>query len=198
MAHRVPDPVPAQAGKQPATPVRFRLVLAALLALAVFTALFAFGRNHTPDYTRTLFGNSGTDAVALKSQLATGVLALAVVQLALALWMYRRLPGVDRVPRPVRRVHRVVGLVLFAATVPVAVHCILAYGVQLGSPRVAIHAVAGCFFYGAFAAKVLLVRSRRLPGWALPVAGGLLLVSVGALWYTGALWYFDGYRLPGQ
>nr|WP_134007508.1 DUF6529 family protein [Streptomyces sp. 846.5] len=91
-----------------------------------------------------------------------------------------------------------VGLVLFAATVPVAVHCILAYGVQLGSPRVAIHAVAGCFFYGAFAAKVLLVHSRRLPGWALPVTGGLLLVSVGALWYTGALWYLDGYRLPGQ
>jgi Family of unknown function (DUF6529) len=36
--------------------------------------------------------------------------------------------------------------------------------VQLTSPRVAIHSIAGCFLYGAFAAKVLLVHSRRLPG----------------------------------
>ncbi|MFD0327561.1 DUF6529 family protein [Streptacidiphilus monticola] len=85
---------------------------------------------------------------------------------------------------------------LFAATVPVAVHCVMAYGVQLGSARVAVHSVAGCFFYGAFVAKVVLVRSRRLPGWALPLAGGLLLTSVAVLWYSAALWYFDNYQLP--
>ena len=28
-------------------------------------------------------------------------------------------------------------------------------------PRVAVHSLAGCFFYGAFVAKVLLVQSRR-------------------------------------
>ncbi|MEZ0070388.1 hypothetical protein ABIA32_006441 [Streptacidiphilus sp. MAP12-20] len=199
MAHRAPGPSPDRADQPPATRrATTRLVAAAVLAGMVFTALFAFGRNHTPDYTRSLFGNTGNDAVALKAQLATGVLALAALQVVLALWIYRRLPAVRRVPRAVPRLHRVVGLLLFAATVPVAVHCILAYGVQLTTPRVAVHAIAGCFFYGAFAAKVLLVHSRRLPGWALPLAGGLLVVSVGALWYTAALWYFNGYHLPGQ
>jgi hypothetical protein len=52
-----------------------------------------------------------------------------------------------------------------------------------------------CFFYGAFAAKVLLVHSRRLPGWALPVAGGTLALVVGVLWYTSALWYYNGCQL---
>jgi hypothetical protein len=40
-------------------------------------------------------------------------------------------------------------------------------------------------------------QSRRLPGWALPVAGGALAVAVGVLWYTSALWYYNGYRLLG-
>ena len=50
--------------------------------------------------------------------------------------------------------------VLFALSLPIAYHCITAYGVQTYSARVALHSLAGCFFYGAFAAKVLLVRSR--------------------------------------
>ena len=89
-----------------------------------------------------------------------------------------------------------VGFCLFALTVPVAVHCLIAYGVQLTSLRVAIHSIAGCFFYGAFVAKVLLVRSRRLPGWVLPVAGGTLATIIGVLWYTAALWYYKGQQLP--
>jgi uncharacterized membrane protein HdeD (DUF308 family) len=93
-------------------------------------------------------------------------------------------------------VHRVTGFAAFALTIPVAVHCLIAYGVQLTSSRVAIHSIAGCFFYGAFAAKVLLVHSRRLPGWALPVAGGTLAVVIGVLWYTSALWYYNGFQLP--
>ena len=33
---------------------------------------------------------------------------------------------------------------------------------------------------------------------ALPIfAGGALAVLVGVLWYTSALWYYNGYRLPG-
>jgi uncharacterized membrane protein HdeD (DUF308 family) len=96
----------------------------------------------------------------------------------------------------VRLAHRVIGFGLFALTVPIAVHCLLAYGVQLTSLRVAVHSLAGCFFYGAFVAKVLLVQSRRLPGWVLPVAGGVLAVVVGVLWYTSALWYYNGFQLP--
>ena len=33
------------------------------------------------------------------------------------------------------------------------------------------------------------VHTRRLPGWALPVAGGLLFTAIVVLWWTGALWY---------
>jgi hypothetical protein len=65
---------------------------------------------------------------------------------------------------------RVIGFGLFALTLPIAVHYLLAYGVQLNSLRVAVHALAGCFFCGGFAAKVLLVRAKRLPGWLLPGA----------------------------
>ena len=61
---------------------------------------------------------------------------------------------------------------------------------------VRVHSLAGCFLYGAFAAKVLLVRSKRLSGWVLPVAGGTLVTVVVLLWYTAALWYFNGFRLP--
>jgi len=74
-----------------------------------------------------------------------------------------------------------------------------AYGVQTKlDARVAVHSVAGCFLYGAFVAKIVLVRAPRwrVPGWALPVVGGILVATVAALWYTSALWYFNGLRLP--
>jgi hypothetical protein len=162
----------------------------------VVVALYLFGTQHTPSYTFGLFGQHGTDAVRLKSQIATGLLGLALVQLLLALWMYRKLPGRKAAPRPVGRVHRTIGAVLFLATLPVAVHCLFAYGVQTYNARVTVHSLAGCFFYGAFLAKVLVVRSRRLPGWVLPVVGGLLVTVVAVVWYSSALWYFNGDRLP--
>src|SRR5512133_201610 len=121
---------------------------------------------------------------------------LALVQLTLALWMYRKLPGAGAAPPTVPVLHRLGGASLFLLSLPAAMHCLLAYGVQLGDLRVAVHSLAGCFFYGAFAAKVLLVRSRRLPGWALPIAGGLLVSLIAVLWYSSALWYFNGARLP--
>jgi hypothetical protein len=173
-----------------------RLAVAGGLALVVAVALYAFGRTHTPSYTMGLFGQHGIAVNRLKAQLATGMLGLALVQLTLALWMYQRLPGAGVAPPPVAVAHRVGGVSLFLLSLPVAVHCMFAYGVQLGDLRVAMHSVAGCFFYGAFAAKVLIVRSRRLPGWALPAAGGLLVTLIVVMWYSSALWYFDGFRLP--
>jgi len=171
----------------------WRLTGIGLLALGVAAALYVAGRLHQPDYTFSMFG---ADPFPTKALLATIALALAGVQVLLALWMYRKLPLAGGPPRPVPVVHRVTGFALFAVTVPVAVHCLIAYGVQLTSPRVAIHAIAGCFFYGAFAAKVALVHSRRLPGWALPVVGGTLAIVLGVLWYTSALWYYNRYQLP--
>ena len=170
-----------------------RLAGIGLLALGVAAALYVAGRLHQPDYAFSMFG---ADPIPPKSLLATIALGLAGVQVLLALWIYRKLPAAASPPRPVPIAHRVTGFALFALTVPVAVHCLIAYGVQLTSLRVAIHSIAGCFFYGAFAAKVLLVHSRRLPGWALPVAGGTLAIVIGVLWYTSALWYYNGYQLP--
>jgi hypothetical protein len=168
-----------------------------LLAVGVAAAIYLAGRLLTPDYAFGLFGQAGLGAVMLKSLLATIAFGTAIVQVLLALWMYRRLPFAGRPPHPVPLAHRIIGFALFAFTVPIALHCLIAYGVQLTSPRVAVHSLAGCFFYGAFAAKVLLVQSRRLPGWALPAAGGTLAVLAGVLWYTSALWYYNGYQLPG-
>ena len=132
---------------------------------------YVAGRLHTPDYTFSLIGRVGLDALMLKSTLASIALGVAALQVLLALWIYRKLPLATSPPRPVRLAHRIIGFALLALTVPIALHCLIAYGVQLTSVRVAVHSLAGCFFYGAFVAKVLLVQSRRLPGWALPVAG---------------------------
>jgi uncharacterized protein DUF6529 len=172
---------------------RWRLAAIGLLAVGVATTIYVVGRLHQPDYTFSLFG---PDPFPAKSLLATIALALGGVQVLLALWMYRKLPLAGAPPRPVPLAHRATGAVIFALTVPVAVHCLIAYGVQLTSARRAIHSIAGCFFYGAFAAKVLAVHSRRLPGWVLPVAGGTLAVVLGVLWYTSALWYYNGFQLP--
>jgi hypothetical protein len=182
----------ARPGPRPAG----RLAVAGGLALVVAVALYAVGRVHTPDFTMGLLGRHGLAAGRLKAQLATAMLGLGLVQLTLALWMYRRLPGAGAAPPAVPVLHRLGGASLFLLSLPVAMHCLLAYGVQLDGPRVAVHSLAGCFFYGAFAAKVLLVRSRRLPGWALPVAGGLLVSMIAVLWYSSALWYLNGSRLP--
>jgi hypothetical protein len=38
---------------------------------------------------------------------------------------------------------------------------------------------------------VILVRSRGLPGWALPVAGGLLFAILAGLWSTSSLHLFS-------
>ena len=182
-----------------ASPALRSLTLAGLAAAIVAGGLYAFGTRHTPDYSISLFGQAGPDTLSLKSWLATGVLAFAVVQLGLALWMYDRLPWVRIAPPRIGPVHRALGVVAILLTVPIAYHCAFAYGVQTKlDSRIAIHSVAGCFLYGAFVAKVVLVRSPswRVPSWALPVLGGSLVATVAVLWYTSALWYFKDFSLP--
>ena len=175
-----------------------RLLLPLGLGLAIAAGLYAFGTEHTPDYSGTaLFGQTATDTLPIKSWLATGLLALAALQLGLAMWIYGRLPGVGVAGLGIGNVHRAVGVVAVLVTLPIAYHCAFAYGVQTNiDTRVAVHSLAGCFLYGAIAAKLIIVRSRRLPGWALPLAGGTVVALVAVLWYTSALWYFNNYSLP--
>ena len=173
-----------------------RLGLALVLAAAVTAALVIVGRVHQPVYPASFFGQIGLGALRLKSWIATVALALAGLQVVLALWLYRKLPFAPAPAQWAGMAHRMTGVVLLAVTIPVAMHCVFAYGVRLTPLRVAVHSLAGCFLYGAFAAKVLLVQSKRLPGWILPVMGGTLVVVVVVLWYTAALWYFNGLSLP--
>ena len=176
---------------------RVQLAIPLLLAIAIAVGIYVFGRNHTPDYSGTaLFGRTAADTLELKSWLATAILGLALLQLLSALWMYLKLPAAGRPPRRLPLVHRLFGAAALLVTLPVAYHCMFAYGVETFDARIAVHSIAGCFFYGAFAAKVTVVRSRRFPGWVLPLVGGTLVTVVALLWYTSALWYFNDFSLP--
>jgi hypothetical protein len=92
--------------------------------------------------------------------------------------------------------HRLAGVTAILVSLPVAYHCMRAYGVQTFDARIAVHSIAGCFVYGAFVAKLTIVRSKRLPGWTLPLAGGLLVTTVAVLWYTSALWSYNDFSVP--
>jgi len=164
---------------------------ALLLGAGVAVALGVYGRVHVPTYgTLPSFGFSST--ATFKAWTGTVVVALAFVQLGTALWLYGRLPGAGQRPAHLADIHRATGLVAFVVSLPVAAYCLYGFGFAPAplSARTLVHSVAGCAFYGAFAAKVLLVHTRRLPGWALPLAGGLLLTSVVVAWLTSALWLF--------
>lgn len=129
--------------------------------------------------------------------MGTALLGLALIQTGLALWMYGRVPGIRSAPRSVPLGHRLLGFLILLVSLPIAYHCLETYGIETASPRVAIHSFAGCALYGAFVAKVTVVRSRRMPGWLLPVAGALLALGVALLWYTAALWALNGSSVPG-
>ncbi|MGW5119359.1 DUF6529 family protein [Streptomyces noursei] len=180
-----------------AEPRQFLGVLWLLLPLAVTAALLWYGLVHTPEPRRSLFGMQGPAVILLKTQLGSALLGLVLIQLLLALWMYGRLPGLRTAPRRVGTVHRLIGAFAFLFSIPIAQQCIIAYGVSLTGPRQALHSLAGCFLYGAFVAKVVVVRHRRWPGWALPLAGGALVTVIVLAWYSAAFWYLNGFHAPG-
>ena len=165
---------------------------ALLLGAGVAVALGVFGRVHEPTYgALPAWGFSST--ATFKAWTGTLVVALALVQLVTALWLYGRLPGVRAAPQWLGPAHRASGTLAFVLSLPVAAYCLYGFGFapEPLSTRTLVHSLAGCAFYGAFAAKVMLVHTRRLPGWALPVAGGLLLTAVVVAWLTGAVWLFS-------
>ena len=170
---------------------------ALLLGAGVAVALGVFGRVHEPTYAAMpAFGFSST--ATFKAWTGTVVVALALVQLVTALWLYGRLPGVPAAPQWLGPAHRASGTLAFVLSLPVAAYCLYGFGFapEPFSTRTLVHSLAGCAFYGAFAAKVVLVHTRRLPGWALPVAGGLLLTTVVVAWLTSAVVVVLGGRDP--
>jgi hypothetical protein len=174
-----------------------RLGLTALLLVgaAVAVLLGVYARLHTPA-SRPLFLLGFSGMLQLKAWLTTAALVLVVVQVLTALWMWGRLPGAGPAPGWAAPVHRWSGALAFALTIPVALHCLWALGLVSTSPRVVIHAELGCVFYGAYAAKMLGLRLRGLPGWTLPVLGGALFTVFVVLWATSALWFFTRSGIP--
>jgi hypothetical protein len=176
-----------------ARPAAPRLLLAAGVGAAIAVALGVYGRVHTPSQSLvfTLWFSSTT---AMKVWLATAVLALAAVQVVSALWVYGKLPW--RAPAWLGTTHRLSGRLAFLISLPVAYHCLWSFGFQATNARVLVHSIFGCAFYGAFAAKVTIVRSKDLPGWALPVVGGLLFTLVILAWCFSALWFVRHQGFP--
>jgi hypothetical protein len=171
-----------------------RLLAALLLGAGVAVVVGAYGRIHDPTGRElsTLFFSS---TINLKVWFASAAGVIALFQLASALKLYGVIPG--RTPEWLGRVHRNTGRLAFLLTVPVAFHCLWSIGFQTAEPRLVVHSLAGCLFYGAFAAKILVVRSRALPGWALPVVGGLLFTAITTGILTSALWYYTNVGAPG-
>jgi Family of unknown function (DUF6529) len=131
-----------------------------------------------------------SDTVHMKAWLATGAITLALFQVLSAARLFELLHFAPS-GRVWARMHRMSGYVAIFLTLPVAYHCIFLLGFETTSPRVAIHSVLGSAFYGAFLVKVILVRSRGFPGWALPIAGGLLFAILAGLWLTSSLHLFS-------
>jgi hypothetical protein len=135
-----------------------------------------------------------SSTIAAKAWLATAVIVLALVQVTTAARIYGRFRFLPVRGRIVSTIHRWSGRSAFVVSLPVFFHCVTILGFQTPDARVAAHSVAGTFLYGVFAAKILIVRDRALPGWVLPVAGITLASTLGLLWATSSLWYFTNVR----
>lgn len=176
---------------EPLTPPRGGVASAAavLIGSAVAVGLGAFGTVHDPQFFAINVAgfSSGT---AVKTWLATVAVGLAVFQFASAFAMYGLLAR-GRVPGWVSTAHVWSGRLAVLASVPVAVHCLYALGFQSGDTRVLFHSLFGCFFYGAFVTKMLLLTRKGLAPWVIPIVGGLVFFGLVFVWLTSALWFFQ-------
>lgn len=166
-----------------------------LLGVVVAVSMGVYAQVHEPA-ARPLFTLGFSGMLPMKAWLTTGAAALLVVQLITALWMWGRLPGAGSAPAWASMLHRWSGTTAFVLTLPVAFHCIWALGFASTDSRVLVHSIVGCAFYGAYAAKMLGLRTRNLPGWALPLLGSAVLVSLVVLWLSASLWFFTRSDIP--
>ena len=173
------------------------LVLAGVLLLgaAVALALGVYAKVHTPA-GRPLFTLGFSGMLQMKVWVSTLAVLFVLAQLVTALWMWGRLPGAGSAPAWVVPVHRWSGTIGFVLTLPVAFHCIWSLGFATTDARVVAHGVAGCVFYGAYAAKMLGLRVRGMPGWLLPWLGGTVFGALMVAWLTSALWFFTRSGVP--
>jgi hypothetical protein len=174
---------------------RWGLAWVGLIGLVVAGVLAAYARAHPGD-GQELFTLGFSGMLPMKAWLTTVAMLLLPVQPITALWMYGRLPVRSAAPPWASMLHRWSGVSIFILTLPVMFHCVWSLGFATDTTRTLVHSIAGCAFYGAFAAKMLALRVRGLPGWLLPLLGGLVMACLLTLWFGAALWYFTREGVP--
>jgi hypothetical protein len=170
------------------------LVVPALVGCLVALTLGIYGRLHSPTGVAVdVVGFSSPATV--KAWLATIAVVFAVVQVGSSLVMYGKVRWISA-PSWIGGLHRWSGRIAFIFTVPVVVHCLYALGFQTFNARVLVHSIAGCLFFGIFTVKMLALTRRGMPGWVLPVLGGLAFALLVVIWFTSAFWFFSifGFR----
>jgi Family of unknown function (DUF6529) len=167
---------------------RGTLLIAVVLGVGISVGLGVYGKFHKASAVAiSLAGFSS--GLSVKAWLASLAFAFVLVQLITALRMYGKL-GSAATGQVASFLHRWSGRLAVLVSVPVAVHCLYALGFQDYSVRVLAHSLLGCFFYGAFAAKMLVLSRDGAPKWALPVLGGVVFTALTAIWLTSSLWFF--------
>jgi hypothetical protein len=170
-----------------ASPRASTVVVPFAAGTAAAVALGVYGRLHDP--TGVAINIAGFSSFqSVKAWLATLAAVLGVVQVLSAAALYRGRSGLAPL-------HRWSGRAAVAVTLPVVAHCLYALGFQYGEPRVLIHSLLGCFFYGAFVAKMLTLTRTDAPRWLLPVAGGAVFTGLVGLWLTSSLWFFTTFGI---
>jgi hypothetical protein len=170
------------------------LVVPALAGCLVALTLGLYGRLHPPTGIAVdIVGFSSPATV--KAWLATVAVLFAVVQFGSGLVMYGKVPWISA-PSWIGGLHRWSGRIAFITTVIVAVHCLYALGFETFNARVLAHSIAGCLFFGTITVKMLALTRRGMPGWVLPLFGGLAFALLVLIWFTSAFWFFSifGFR----
>lgn len=174
---------------------RTRLLVFLLIGAAVSLSLGVYGRVHDPS-GQALVSLFFSSSINLKVWFATVAFSLAIFQELSAAKFYGKL-GKGYGPTWLGRAHRVSGTLAFLFAVPVAYHCLWSLGFQSGETRVLVHGLFGCLFFGALTAKVLVVRTPKMPKLALPALGGVVFTALTVLWLTSAFWFFRTVDFPG-
>src|SRR6476619_5749954 len=163
----------------PATPAESRAVSAPVKLLgilvagaAVSIALGVYGNEHTPTFSRP-FELFFSDTINLKVWFATVAALLAVVQVLLALRIYGKLKWPRTAPPWLGDAHRLAGTFAFLFTLPVAFLCLWSLGFEDHNTRV-----------------------LGLPNCLLPVMGGIVFVTLVAIWLTSSCWFFRNVGFP--
>jgi hypothetical protein len=170
-----------------------RVLLVLPLVLFSFVALtvgFVASKTIRQPYETPFFLLFFSDTLHMKAWLITAALVLALGQVLTASRIYEVLHFPPR-GRFYHLVHRWSGRTAILLTLPVAYHCIFLLGFGTYNARAYVHSLLGSFLYGVVLAKVFIVRSNGFPGWALPIAGGVLFSILLGLWLTSGFWFFS-------